>query len=185
MARGRDSRWYILTGAPGVGKTTTLEALREHGIRTVPEAARALLDDAISAGQDVDSARQDERRFQDRVLESKLRTEAECDDGALTVFDRGIPDTLAYYRLYGWEPSRLLKEALAGAIYAAAFVLDPLPIVSADPLRTESPAQRNRLVDLIRAAYSEHGTPTMRVAPMSLDQRVAFLLEHLGLGRPN
>jgi predicted ATPase len=175
----RESRWFVLTGAPGAGKTTTIEALRRQGIPTVPEAARALLEEAAASGRDAAAARADERLFQDRVLESKLRTEAECDPSTLTVFDRGIPDTLAYYRLYGWEPSRLLRKALDEASYACAFVLEPLPLVGDDPLRIESPAQQQQLVELLLAVYREHGTPIVEVAPMSLEQRAAFLLEHL------
>lgn len=179
MALGRDSRWFVLTGAPGVGKTTTLEALGERGIRTVPEAARALLEEAVSEGKGIDSVRRDERGFQDRVLESKLRTEARCDTTHLTVFDRGIPDTLAYYRLYGWEPSEPLREAFSKATYATAFVLEPLPAISPDPLRTESPDQQRQLVQLLLAAYREHGTPVVQIPPMSLEQRVELLLTSL------
>lgn len=185
MARGRDTRWYVLTGAPGVGKTTMLEALRARGIETVPEAARQLLEKARSSGGRADIARRDERRFQDRVLESKLEAEAHSDERRLTVFDRGIPDTLAYYRLHGWKPSPRLTEVLGAATYAGAFMLEPLPAaISPDPLRTESPAQQHRLVELLASAYRDCGVPLVRIPPVSRERRVAMVLEHLSQPEP-
>lgn len=179
VPKGRDSCWYVLTGAPGVGKTTTLAALQAQGIRTVPEAARSLLEKSVSAGRDADAARSDERDFQDQVLELKLQVESSCDSRQLTVFDRGIPDTLAYYRLHGWEPSQRLVEAAAESTYAGAFVFEQLPAIPPDPLRTESLAQRDRLAQLLAAVYQESGIPIVRVPPASLEQRVELLLEWL------
>lgn len=182
MAQSEDKRrscWFVVTGAPGVGKTTMVEALRRRGVPTVPEAARVLLEEGAAMGRSAATTRADERCFQDQVLTSKLRTEGERDQRTVTVFDRGIPDTLAYYRLFGWLPSRLLAKALAEAAYACAFVLTPLPIVDDDPLRTESPAQRRQLAKLLLAAYSDHGTPIVEVPALGLERRTDFVLERL------
>jgi predicted ATPase len=178
------ARWYVLTGPPGSGKTTLLESLARRGIQTVPEAARALLTDASTRGQSAKMTREDERGFQDRVLQLKLETERRCDVAQTTVFDRGIPDTLAYYRLHGWQPSPSLTEALSRANYAAAFMLEPLSTVASDPLRIESSQQRSLLSELLWATYRECEVPIVPVPAASLTQRVATVLERLPVDLP-
>ena len=44
--------FYILSGGPGAGKTTTLEALRARGFACVDEAARQILKEQKASGGD-------------------------------------------------------------------------------------------------------------------------------------
>ena len=176
--------WYVLTGPPGAGKTTILQALRASGIATVGEAARTVLELSARAGIGAAEVRKDERRFQDLVLGLKVAAERRSDPERITVFDRGIPDTLAYYRLNGWPSSRSLEEALAGSHYGGAFLCERLPTVPADPVRTESEAQRGELGVLLANAYEERDIRLHVVAMLPVASRVEMVLGVLGESSP-
>ena len=47
--------------------------------------------------------------FQRKVLEIKIKTENKISKDKLVFFDRGIPDSIAYYFLYGLNDEELTK----------------------------------------------------------------------------
>jgi predicted ATPase len=42
--------FHIITGGPGAGKTTLIDALAAEGIRHMPEAGRAIIRDQVAIG---------------------------------------------------------------------------------------------------------------------------------------
>ena len=47
-----DNRFHVLTGGPGAGKTTLVEALHEKGFATTHEAGRGVIREEMQAGGD-------------------------------------------------------------------------------------------------------------------------------------
>ena len=43
-------RFFVLTGGPGSGKTTLIEALRVAGFAAAPEAGRGIIRDQVAIG---------------------------------------------------------------------------------------------------------------------------------------
>lgn len=43
---------YVITGGPGSGKSTLVEALAASGIPSMPEAGRAIIQDQVAIGGD-------------------------------------------------------------------------------------------------------------------------------------
>lgn len=43
-------RFFVLTGGPGSGKTTLIEALKAGGFATAPEAGRGIIRDQVAVG---------------------------------------------------------------------------------------------------------------------------------------
>lgn len=180
------SQLYVLTGAPGAGKSTTLTALGELGFRIVPEAARVLLEKDAENGRCVQESRANERSFQDRVLPIKAKTERWIAESspAPTFLDRGIPDTLAFYKFYGWPPPRALLRAVKSTRYDAVFVLELLPMPLEDNLRVESTGQRRLLHDLLVTTYHACRVPVVPIPLVPTEQRVDMILSWLRRNTP-
>ncbi|MDO8503093.1 MAG: ATP-binding protein [bacterium] len=170
--------WYILTGGPCSGKTTTLDALKKKGYKVVYEAARFLIDQEMKKGKTLQEIRKDELAFQRKVLEIKLEWEKSLTKNELTFFERGIPDSLAYYKLCGVSDDPFLKTALRNSFYKKVFLLEPLDYQK-DYARVESEAERKQLGQLLEEAYQNIGVPVIRVLKMSLEKRVKFVLRNL------
>src|ERR1700761_8704508 len=100
--------WYVLTGAPGSGKTAILRQLEQDGFMVVEEAATDVIALAHARGQAEPWANPG---FADQILVLQLRREERtaADHGLATVFfDRSPVCTLALCRFLGQPVSPLL-----------------------------------------------------------------------------
>ncbi len=175
----RETYWYVITGGPCTGKTTLLDELAKLGHITVPEAARWVIENGLKKGLTLEQIRADVPKFQDTVLRHKMRMEAKQSPDVLTFFDRGIHDTIGYLKFHNCAITPLTKKAISGIRYAKVFVLDALPHYVQDNVRTETADMVVKLNDYLFEAYANAGLPTFRVPPLSVEERLAFVLEHV------
>ena len=172
------SNWYVITGGPSSGKTTTVDLLRARGYRTTIEDARLYIDLQRLGGRTVEQIRGRQVEFQRNVLALQLAQEAALDPDELVFLDRAVPDSLAYYRFLGIEPDPALLEAMERAPYRKVFVMDLLPLAP-DYARTEDvPAQR-RIHELLLEVYESLPIPVERVPVLPPEERVDHILARL------
>lgn len=165
--------WYVVTGPPSAGKTTTLALLAERGYRVIPEAARAIIDEGLARGLTTDELRLDGAKFQQDVLIRKQQTEAALPSDETILFDRGIPDTMAYCQLRGLDDSEGRKAAKQSE-YSHIFVFDPLPFEQ-DYARIEDDEQVQRLNRLLEQAYRTQGFRVTRIPVASVEERADMI----------
>jgi len=168
---------YVVTGGSCSGKTTLLSELSKRGYRTFPEAARVLIDKGISEGKTLEEIRRDEIDFQKKVLKMKLELEDKLKEDEVVFLDRGVPDTIAYYKLYNFDFSDLLRICKKKR-YEKIFFLEPL-IFEKDYARIEDKETTRKLSDLIKRVYLDLGYEVITVPVMSVEQRAKFVLSKL------
>lgn len=166
-------RRFVLTGGPGGGKTSVLEALRAQAPDSdrwilVPESAGIL----IAAGLTPRT-----KGFQKAVVRLQIMLEDSiesvmAEDGdrqdRVTVCDRGTLDSLAYWRFRGWADEEFF-DATGGDLtrhmkrYEGAIHLQTTAIGAETRYRRghgtgrhESPEQAARIDDFIARAWREH-----------------------------
>jgi predicted ATPase len=172
-------KWYVITGGPSTGKTTLLAELEKLGYKTIPEAARTVIDQAIAAGQTVEELRADEKSFQDKVAKLKEKIEAELDRNVVTFFDRGMHDTLAYMRHYEFKIEDWVHDLLSKSTYDKVFLLDPLPNYEKDYARTEAENFVGSIQKLLHEAYTKFGMEPIQVPVLEVTERAKFVLKHV------
>lgn len=173
------NNWYVITGGPSSGKTTLLAALEAAGYKTVPEAARTLIDQALARGISVQQLRADEKKFQENVAKLKGRIELELPSELPVFFDRGMHDTLAYMRHYGFTLEQWLRDLHEAARYRTVFLLDQLPEYQSDYARVEGKQFVDSITQLLHEAYSEYGMKPIRVPALPVSERKTFILKHM------
>jgi predicted ATPase len=157
-------RRFVLTGAPGVGKTTIAAALRARGHVVVPEAAT----DVIAAGGEGDG-------FVDAVLALQLHRERAA-TGAVQVLDRSPLCTLALARYCEVRPSAALLSACATRRYEReVFVVQPLGFVTPTAARRISYVDSLRFAAIHDEVYREHGFTLVPVPKAPVPERVALI----------
>lgn len=169
--------WYVITGGPSCGKTTTLAELEKLGYATLPEAARVVIDEGIAAGSTIAQIRKDEIGFQDKVLKRKVDVENTQSKNALTFFDRGMHDTKAYLQMYDEVLTPEQSKAIKNAQYKAVFLLDPLLKFENDYARTEDKEFTKKITGLLRQAYEDYTITVITVPILSPKKRAQFILE--------
>ncbi|GAA2036576.1 ATP-binding protein [Agromyces tropicus] len=172
------THWYVITGGPSSGKTTTVDLLRQRGYRTTIEDARHYIDLQRLGGRSVEEIRSRQGEFQRNVLALQLEQEAALEPDEVVFLDRAVPDSLAYYRFLGLEPDPALIEALAHVRYRKAFVMDLLPL-HPDYARTEDAGAQHRIHELLLEVYRSLPIPVVLVPVLPPEERVAFILDRL------
>ena len=92
-------RFLILTGGPGSGKSTLIDALQQAGFTRSIEAGRGIIQDQVSIGGPA-VPWNDRALFAELMLCWEMRSYrmAERQRGPV-FFDRGVPDVVGYLRL--------------------------------------------------------------------------------------
>jgi predicted ATPase len=108
-------RRYVLTGAPGAGKTVLGHALRERGYAVVAEAATEVISDEQARGIDEPWQRDE---FLDTVVRLQRRRQVEPIPGQIgvQVYDRSPLCTLALARYLRRPATPLLAQEVARVI---------------------------------------------------------------------
>lgn len=172
------TNWYIIAGAPGSGKTTTINRLASLGYAVAQEAARMIIDKAMERGKTVDQVRFNEAEFQERVFRTKLDIENRLSPEKLTFIDGGgLPASVAYYRIAGLSPSVIFKK-VERMKYRGVFLLERLPYKN-DYARIENEKTASVLHELLCKAYQDLGYRVVRVPVDTVDERVKFILKRL------
>ncbi|MFJ6114182.1 AAA family ATPase [Agrococcus sediminis] len=172
------SNWYVITGGPSSGKTTTVNLLHERGYATTVEHARHYIDLQRIEGRSVEEVRGRQREFQCGVFAMQLEQEASLDPDETVFLDRALPDSLAYHRFLDLEPHAQLLDALPRVSYRKVFILDLLPLAP-DYARIEDAAAQSRIHALLTEVYRELPSPVVTVPVLSPADRVAFILDRL------
>nr|WP_155096255.1 AAA family ATPase [Paracoccus aestuariivivens] len=116
---------FIVTGGPGSGKTSLIEALARRGLRTMPEAGRAIIQDQVAIGGTA-LPWANRAMFAEVMLCWELRSHREASAlSDVVVMDRGIPDVMGYLTLCGLPVPRHIVEASRMRRYNTCVFLAP------------------------------------------------------------
>ncbi|MEM6936221.1 MAG: AAA family ATPase [Pseudomonadota bacterium] len=171
----------IITGGPGSGKTSLIEALTLRGHAHLPEVSRRLIREQRAIEDGVLPWRS-LTAFAALAVEAMLRDHdlAERQAG-IVFFDRGLPDVFGYLRNSGLEIPDRWKRAHDRCTYAQqVFILPPWPeIYVNDDERPQTLDESRALHAEISRAYEQLGYELIEVPKIRVDQRADFVLEQL------
>jgi predicted ATPase len=152
-------RFHVITGGPGSGKSTLIEALALRGHAHSIEAGRAIIQDQTAIGGPALPGR-DPLAFAELMLSWELRSyrKAQAESGPV-FFDRGVPDMVGYFDLLGRPvPSHVRRAAERFRYNRRVFLAPPWPeIFCQDAERKQTPEEARRTCEAMVSAYSSCG----------------------------
>ena len=173
----QSTRWSVITGAPCSGKTAVIHLLEQRGHKVVHEVARAYIDDELMKGKTLAEIKADEWAFERHILMEKVRIESTLKKDEIIFFDRGVPDSIAYYKLNGLDSAEPFQKS-AEVRYQNVFLFERLSFLI-DPARSENEKTAQRLSRLIEESYQSLGYDIIHVPMLSVEERTEFVLERL------
>ena len=170
---------YVLTGAPGAGKTTLIEALRERGHAVVAEAAT----DVIARGQANGRAQPwRDPGFLAEITDLQQQRERAA-TGEVIFFDRSPVCTLALAHYSGLPVPPALRAAVdraPGFYQRQALLVRPLGFVVRTAARRISYADSLRFAAIHEQVYAACGFTLVEVPNEPVADRVARIEALLG-----
>ena len=166
---------FVLTGGPGGGKTTLIEALSDRGYRCVPEAARAIIKARIEAGQ---SPRPGPKAFAKMIFEADVQNYRATSSSEVTFFDRSTVDALGMLAESTVMPPTEIEENLRRYPYNnTVFLLPPWEtIYRTDEERDQTFAEAVQVFKSVSSWYSRCGYRLLEVPLGPVSERVDFVL---------
>lgn len=170
---------FIVTGGPGGGKTTILNALSERGYSFVPESARKIIKERLAAGL---SPRPDPVSFAQKILSSDIEKYQDVTSYDYTMFfDRGVLDAL-----YMLDAEKVLtRDEIAKYVQKfpynnVVFLLPPWKeIYDTDSERDQTFEDSVEVFEGMKRWYSQWGYETLEVPRVNIDDRVTFILQRV------
>ncbi len=181
-----NSRFYIITGGPGVGKTTLVNQLKEKGIFTVAEAATDVIQEDLEKNIKHPWA---QPGFRKKVLhkQEERYQEAKNFSPMEAIFDRSQIDTLCFALYLGETPLAALVEAVRNIVihclYApTVFLVEPLDNYEETQIRSESPQEARRVGNFLAASYEALGFRVVPISAGSIEERTAIIMKKIHEG---
>jgi predicted ATPase len=175
-------RLIVITGGPGSGKTTLIEALEAAGFARTHEAGRGIIQDQVAIGGPTLPWR-DQLAFAEQMLAWDMRSHRMAQASGSTVFcDRGIPDTIGYLRLMNLPvPAHMEKAAEIFRYHRRVFIAPPWrEIFTQDAERRQDFAEAERTCAVMIETYTRLGYELVALPFVSVAERVRFVTGEIG-----
>jgi len=167
---------YVISGGPCTGKTATINELKKE-FKTLPESARQVADnDKRFIGKSIKEINM--KDFQEAIFEEQKNTLEKLkkeNKNGIFFSDRGLGDTIAYYKI---NNLKILNELMAYAKrfrYNGIFILDFLNFYNKDGLRQENPEEQKRIHETIIKTYEELGYRPIKIKFASVKERADLI----------
>ena len=179
-----NSNFYVITGGPGVGKTTLLKELSRRDFIVIPEIAR----DLIKEQQKIEGEAlpwQNTELYKDlmfdRSIESYEQVDNRIEKGLPVFFDRGFLDAICYAVLIRSDISMKMKIYARNWRYSKrVFMLPPWrEIYVSDNERKQNWEEAVLTYKEMKAIYKRWGYEVVEVPKKTDGERADFILEFI------
>ncbi|NND88026.1 MAG: ATP-binding protein [Flavobacteriaceae bacterium] len=170
-----ETQRIVITGGPGTGKTTLINALESEGYHIMPEISRDVILEAQKEGiEQLFLAKP--LLFSEKLLEGRLSQYKEAPSNSMVLYDRGMPDVNAYMDYLGTPYPTHFDHTCREHRYDQVFILPPWKeIYVQDNERYESFDQAQRIYQYLIKGYEKYGYEPSEVPIDTVDIRLQFI----------
>jgi predicted ATPase len=174
-------QFFIVTGGPGSGKSSLIEALHQRGYARSIEAGRGIIQDQVAIeGRALPW--HDRLLFAELMLSWDMRSYHLAQNSTAPVFfDRGVPDTLGYLRLLRLPaPAHMRKAADVFRYNRKVFIGPPWEeIFEQDRERKQDFEEAVRTYDSLVKTYRSLNYELIELPRSPLEERRDFVINEI------
>ncbi|MDM1071806.1 AAA family ATPase [Empedobacter brevis] len=175
--------YYVITGGPGVGKTTLLNALEIKGMSVVAEDARQIIKEQMQINGE-GLPWKNKTLYAELMFEASLSTYRKvvsevCDKTVF--FDRGLLDVICYMEMENIPISEEQNSLVNANPYnRKVFILPPwLDIYETDNERKQTWKEAMYTFDKMKQTYLDFGYNVIEVPKETVGNRCEFILDNI------
>lgn len=171
---------YIITGAPGTGKTAIINALKKEGHSCAEEISRTIITEQIASGGDA-LPWKNLTAFSQQVIALRKAQHTNAPQNTILFFDRGIIDVIAYLKHDGLAVDDDIMEMVKKFPYNKTVFYTPIweEIYVTDTERKEDILIAKSIEKALLSTYQSFGYILVEVPKLSVNERAAFILSKL------
>ena len=170
---------FVITGAPGTGKTSILNYLKIKGYNCIDEISREIISEQIAIDGEI-LPWKNISAFSERVF--KLRESQLINSkNTLTFFDRGLVDIDAYMKVDKLKIPNYLEESIKKNRYNKEVFYTPIweEIYINDHERKESINHAKIIEYEILSSYTFYDYHLIKVPKGTVEERANFILSYI------
>ncbi len=173
-----DTNWFLATGAPSSGKSTSLRKLQKEGYKINPDISREYIVDLIKSGipfeKDILYSAEMQRMLFFLMTDDALK----LDTLKMIIHDYSLPDNIAFLKLGNLPVPDEVRRSATIFKFKKVFIFEPLEFIP-DGVRTENREDQEKLFQLFKEIYISIGYDPVIVRSDTIENRHKFLIEKL------
>lgn len=174
----------VITGGPGTGKTSLINALKQNGFCCCDEIIREMTLKAKAQGDQEHLQRNpltfvkdpylfNKRLLRERIEQFRKASESHCPS---IFFDRGIPDVLAYMDHFHQPYGEEFIKACTTYRYDQVLILPPWKaIYTQDDARLENFEESKEIHEVLEKTYANLGYSPIEIPKGTVNDRLDFV----------
>ncbi len=171
---------YVITGAPGTGKTAIINALKERGYFCVEENSREIISEQIINGGEI-LPWKNQIAFENLISSKRAKQYASIHKDEIYFFDRSTIDCIAYLKANNLETSTKILEGIKNCEFNSNVFYTPIweKIYTNDSERKESIESAITIEKFLISTYQYFDYTLIEIPKLTIEERVDFILSRI------
>ena len=171
---------YVITGAPGTGKTAIINALKERGYSCVDENSREIIAEQMINGGEI-LPWKNQIAFENLISSKRAKQYASIHKDEIYFFDRSTIDCIAYLKANNLETSTEILEVMKNHEFNSNVFYTPIwgEIYTNDSERKESIESAITIEKSLLETYNFFGYTLIEIPKLTTGARVDFILSKI------
>lgn len=171
---------FIITGAPGTGKSSIINDLIKRGYSCAKEIAREVISEQI-ANRGETLPWKNQLSFEHKIIKLRYKQYTDSPTECICFFDRSIIDSIAYLKASKLKTTSEIIETVKGCIFNRTVFYTPFweDIYLNDKERKEEIEKAKKIEIFILKTYKSFGYKMIQVPKISISKRTDFILSKI------
>lgn len=171
---------FIITGAPGTGKTSIINALTKKGYNCAKEISREIIVEQIKSGGTI-LPWKNQIKFENKIIKRRYEQYINFKQNAICFFDRSVVDCIAYMNINNIHISTKNMKIIKECKYNKLVFYTPIwkKIYLNDNERRESIEEAEEIESSILKTYQSLDYQTLMIPKSSVEERVNFIISKI------